>query len=138
MVRRCAQAGVRRDVPAASVEEEVKDWIFTHGCLCHSCSWLYGAKCSHSAQTAATVPGTLPQCCVQMLVCGRSQRGFHQKLSPSTWSAITYETSQRVPSVTWSTCGTCTCLTTGLTHLPQGPCDIWAPSCACWTSHITS
>lgn len=136
-MRPCARAGVRRDV-TASVEEDVKDWIFTHGFVCHSCSWLCGAKCSHSARTAATVPGTRPRCCARMLGCGRSQRGSHQKLSPSTWSAITYGTSQRVPSVTWSACGTCTCPTTASTRLPLGPCNIWGPSYACWTSHIIS
>lgn len=139
MVRRCTQAGVRRDVPA-SVEEDgtVKEWIFIHGCASRSYSWLCGAKRPPSARTAATVLGTRPRCCARMPGCGRSQRGSPRKLSPSTWSATTSGTSQRVPSVIWSTCGTCTCPTTALTLCPRGPCGIWALSCACWTSHITS
>lgn len=139
MVKRCAQAAMRRDVPA-SVEEDglVKEWIFLHGCASRSCSWLCGAKPPQSARTAAIVPGTRPQCCAQMQGCGRSQRVYPQKQSPSTWSAITSGTSQREPSVIWSTCGTCTCPTIALTRCRRGPCGTWDLSCVCWTSHITS
>lgn len=139
-MRRCAQAGVRRDVPAAAVEDngEVKEWIFIHGCASCSCSRPCGALHPSSARTAAIVPGTRPQCSAQMPGCGRSQRGSHRKLSPFTWNATTSGTSQRVHSATWSTCATCTCPTTASTHLPRGLYDIWAPSCACWTSHTTS
>lgn len=137
-MRRCALAGVRRDVPAAVEEDgEVKEWLFVHGCLFRCCSLPCGAKHPPSARTAATAPGKRPQCCAQALGCGRSQRGSHRKRSPSTWNATTSGTFPRVPSATWFTCGTCTCPTTASTRSPRGPCGIWAPSCACWTSHIT-
>lgn len=139
MVRRCVQAGVRRDVPAAAEEDgEVKEWIFLPGCASRFCSLPCGAKRPPSARTAATVPGTRPRCCAQMLGCGRSQRGSHQKRSPFTWNATTSGTSLKGLSPTSSTCGTCTCPTTVSTRWPQGPCGIWAPRCACWTSRTTS
>lgn len=138
MVRRCARAGVRRDVPAAVEEdEEVKEVIFAHGCLFGSCFCPYGAEHPLNARTAASAPGTRPRCCAQMPGCGRSQRASPQKRSTSTWSTITSVAFPRVPSAIWSTCGTSTCPTTASTHSPRAPCDTWVPSCVCWTCRIT-
>lgn len=139
MVRRCAQAGVRRDVAAAPEDGGVvKGWIFSPGCPSRCCSWSCGAKRRPNALVAASAPGIQLRCSAQMPGCGRSRRVSHRKLSRSTWSTTTSGTCRRAPSVTWSTCGTYTCLTTASTRLLRGPCGTWGPSCGCWTFRTTS
>lgn len=139
MVRRCAQAGVRRDVPAAPGDGGVvKGWIFLPGCSSRCFSLSCGGKRGPNAPLAASVPGIRPRCSARTLGCGRSRRISRRKLSHSTWNTTTSGAFLRALSGTWSTYGTCTCLTTASTRSLRGPCAIWDLSCACWTFRTTS